>query len=238
MKTLLAIDTTTEACSVAIASEGVIFEKFEIAPRLHGELILQMVDDLLQQAKLQLRDIDEFIVNCGPGAFTGIRVGISVVQGLAYAVCKPVIPVNSLQVLANGVQLSLKDTVIEGTHIAVAMDARLNEVYWQCFSIKNDFPVEETTAMVSAVEKVEVPDYGLNAKTCCAGTGWSAYAEKFQQRFNCHFSVNSNCLYPRASWAISLANVQSITAVEAELIMPVYLRDKVAKTTKERNQLR
>ncbi len=247
MKIRLAIDTTTEACSVAISKGEKITEKYVVAPRRHGELVLQMVDDLLGQSSLRLRDVDQFVINCGPGAFTGVRMGLSVVQGLAYAVSKPVLTVNSLQILAWGVCLNgarqtnnsaHKNESLKKMHIAVAMDARLNQIYGQFFSLENGQLIEQTPAVVTSVENLPVPDVGLTAETLCAGTAWSVYAEKFEQRFNHHFSAKRHCLYPRASWAIQYVNSQKIEPIAAEMMTPIYLRDRVAQTTKERNQRR
>ncbi len=236
MKNLLAIDTATEACSVAIWNGEILFEKYQLAPRLHGELVLAMVDALLQQSQLKLTDIDSFVVNRGPGAFTGIRLGISVVQGLAYAVSKPVIMLDSLLIQAQGVLQKITAEGVTKAQIAIAMDARLNEVYWQCFSLRDSQLLAQTQAIVTPVDKLLLTENKLDEATVCAGTGWSVYADEFFQKFNIHFSVDTAHQFPRASWSIALTHSKQYPALDAENISPLYLRDKVAETTKERAQ--
>ena len=97
---ILAIDTATEACSVSLNIDGSSQEIFEVIPRQHTERVLPMVDELLSSASLDLSQIDAVAFDCGPGSFTGVRVGTSVAQGLAFSHDLPVIGVSSLAALA------------------------------------------------------------------------------------------------------------------------------------------
>src|SRR5690606_19947043 len=99
---LLAIETSTEACSVAVMVDGAVSERFEIAPRRHAELVLPWAETLLAEAGLRRADLDAIAVSRGPGAFTGVRLGISIAQGIALALDRPLVAVSTLAVLALG----------------------------------------------------------------------------------------------------------------------------------------
>ena len=120
---LLALDTSTEACSVAVYSDGVTFSAFELTPREHTHKILPMIEQVLAQVALRLSEVDALVVGRGPGAFTGIRIGIGVAQGLALAADKPVIPVSTLAALAQQAYQQYG-----ATQVLAALDARMNEM--------------------------------------------------------------------------------------------------------------
>ena len=117
---LLAIETSTEACSVAVLADGQVFARHELAPRRHTQLVLPWADELLAEAGLRKSQLDAIAVGRGPGAFTGVRLAIALVQGLALALDRPVLPVSTLAVLAMQGQ---------GDDILAAIDARMGEVY-------------------------------------------------------------------------------------------------------------
>ena len=124
---LLAIDTATESCSAALWVNGKLYQRFSVQPRLHAELILPFIDELLIDAQINKSDIDGLIVGQGPGAFTGVRIGVAVVQGLALALDIPVCAVSNLQTLAYKAHQQLNTS--EEMIVIVATDARMNEVY-------------------------------------------------------------------------------------------------------------
>src|SRR5690606_19422448 len=123
---LLAVETSTEACSVALWREGEVFEKHELAPRRHTQLVLPWIEQLLAGAGLARSQLDVLAVGRGPGAFTGVRLGIAIVQGLALALERPVVPVSTLAVLAMRAPAEARD-------ILAAIDARMGEVYLGAF---------------------------------------------------------------------------------------------------------
>src|SRR6185503_4238342 len=123
---LLAIDTATENCSAALLCGGQLLERSELAPRRHAELILPMIDSLLAEAGLSRRSLDGIAVGRGPGAFTGVRLAISVAQGMALGLDVPVVPVSSLAALA-------LDAPDNGAAILACIDARMGEVYTGTF---------------------------------------------------------------------------------------------------------
>ena len=121
---LLALETATEACSAALAVDGDIRERFEVAPRGHSELILPMVDELMAEADISIEQVDAIAFGRGPGAFTGLRIAVGVTQGIAFGADLPVVPVSTLAALAQG---------SESNSVLAAIDARMDEVYWGAY---------------------------------------------------------------------------------------------------------
>lgn len=125
MPTLLAIDTSSDACSVALQAGGQVLCRFTDEPRKHAERILPMVDEVLVEAGLRLTQLDALCLGCGPGSFTGLRIAAGTVQGLALGADLPVVSVSSLAGLA---QRALREFGWRRVH--AAFDARMGEVYW------------------------------------------------------------------------------------------------------------
>lgn len=121
---LLALETATEACSAALWVDGRVLARFQHAPRLQTELMLPMVDELLAEAGIRLNDLDAIAYSRGPGAFTGVRIAAAVAQGLAFGVDLPIIPVSSLQTLAQGVNREYG-----ADRVLCVFDARMDEIY-------------------------------------------------------------------------------------------------------------
>ena len=221
---LLALDTATEACSVALNMDGEVTEHFDVIPRRHSRELLPMVDGILARAGLTIRDMDALAFGRGPGAFTGLRVAAAMAQGLAFAVDLPVIPVSTLAALA---QQGLRE---QGeTQVLSAIDARMGEVYWGAFVEQDGLmqPVQEET--VTAPEKVAVIDgehswFGM-------GTGWAFREQMAAKVTGCVAET-----YPHALDIALLAADDYNTGrlLPAEQAMPVYLRDKVALKKSER----
>src|SRR4051812_31549034 len=124
LATILAIDTSTDACSAALLINGIVREKFRLAQRQHVQLILPLIHELLLEANLTLKQLDAIAFGCGPGSFTGLRIAASVMQGLAYAIDLPVIAVSSLQALAQGVYREFS-----ANNVIVTMDAHMQSCY-------------------------------------------------------------------------------------------------------------
>nr|VFK07335.1 MAG: tRNA threonylcarbamoyl adenosine modification protein YeaZ [Candidatus Kentron sp. FM] len=127
---ILAIDTATDACSVALHLDGDYREIHELAPRRHAEILLPRIRTLLSEAALSLRDLDALAFGRGPGAFTGVRIATGVIQGLAFGADLPVVPISSLHALAQGAWRERG----EGNVLA-AFDARMGEVYWGAYRL-------------------------------------------------------------------------------------------------------
>jgi len=219
---LLALDTATEACTVALWLDGSVLERFEFGNH-HAERLLPMIDALLAEAGLVLTQLDALAFGRGPGSFTGLRIGAGVTQGLAFGADLPVVPVSSLAALAQGV---------EATKVLAAFDARMQQIYWGAYVRNANGQMEVQGAeVVSSPLAVPVPDgedwYG-------AGTGWDAYHASLQQHLGaCLAGWHRNGM-PRARHVAELgvAGFQSGMAIAAEAALPVYIRDNVAAKKK------
>lgn len=238
MPVLLAIDTATEACSAALGFEGRIIERSEMAPRRHAELILPMIESLLAEARLTRRDLDAVAVGRGPGAFTGVRLAISVAQGLALGLELPVVPVSSLAALA----LDAPDQPAQRDDAILAViDARMGEVYAGAFRRSVDGLVEPVGAETVGAAQVWDPprDPRLeDAQWSVVGSGWHAYAGALAARLPRAPVFADGARYPQARAVLQLAAAQFARGggVAPEAALPVYLRDKVALTLEEQRR--
>jgi len=224
MSTLIAIETSTESCSAALLRDGVIIERSELAPRRHAELILPMIESLLDEAGVSRRQLDAIAVGRGPGAFTGVRLAISIAQGLALALDIPVVPVSSLAALAQEANAE------EGETILALIDARMGEVYAGMFRRAQGAiaPVSEET--VGQADALVLPHIHR-----VVGTGWAVYPDIIAARLPVAPLFADGARYPQARAIAELAAPRFAAgqSVVAELALPVYLRDKVALTVKE-----
>jgi tRNA threonylcarbamoyladenosine biosynthesis protein TsaB len=224
---LLALDTATESCSVALICGEAMIERSEIAPRRHAELILPMIDSLLAQAGISRHRLDGIAVGRGPGAFTGVRLAISIAQGLALGLDIPVVPVSSLAALA----LDAPDQ--PGASILAVIDARMGEIYAGAFRRGADGLVEaigdETVGPASALVLPRSIQWDI------IGSGWAAYHEAIAARLSAPPRSAEGWRYPQAHAIARLALPQFAAGrgVSPEYALPVYLRDKVALTLEE-----
>jgi tRNA threonylcarbamoyladenosine biosynthesis protein TsaB len=219
---LLALDTATEACSVALLADGELRLRFEVTERSHADLVLPMVEGLLTEAGLRLEDLDGLAFGRGPGGFTGLRIATGVVQGLALGAGLPVAPVSSLAAVAEQVPAG------EGEAIVVCNDARMGEVYWGVFRRDASGAIEARTAeAVSPPGAVSLDEPGLRH---AAGNGIARYPELRQRLESAGLQIHDG-LYPRAD-AVARLGARILAAgqgVAAESALPVYVRDDVAR---------
>jgi tRNA threonylcarbamoyladenosine biosynthesis protein TsaB len=218
---ILAIDTATEICSVALLIDGACSSREVLTQRTHAELVLPMVDELLREASLTLREVDCIAYGRGPGAFTGVRVAVGVVQGLAFGARRPTVGVSSLAAVAY--QVMQPDALV-----LVCMDARMSEVYTAIYSAQSDGGLElESPERVLAPGEVDGPIAGgRNRAMVLAGTGFRAYPE-LRARFP-DLPVHDELL-PHARDIAALAQIEfkAGRAQSAANVQPTYLRDKV-----------
>ena len=219
MTTLLALDTATEACSVALLHDGKVTSHYEVAPRLHAQKLLPMIKQLLADAGVALNALDAIAFGRGPGAFTGVRIAIGVVQGLAFALDRPVLPVSNLAALAQG---ALRTRGAQ--QVAAAIDARMEEIYWGCYQASAGEMRLVGREAVLPPEAVALPE-GSGGEWFGAGTGWS-----YGERLAMPVAASDPSLLPDALDILSLAGYAWARgeAIAADLALPVYLRDNVA----------
>jgi tRNA threonylcarbamoyladenosine biosynthesis protein TsaB len=222
---ILSIETSSESCSVALSFEGDIRERFEQAPMRHAELVLPMVEDLLTEAGISLRQLDAIAFGRGPGSFTGLRIGIGVVQGLAWGARRPVVPISSLAAVAQ----TFFDRHQPGSlkRVCVAMDARMQEVYTAQFALAADGLVESASEeRVCTPESIEFAD---SEPVGAAGNGFARYDSLARSGAMLAWCV-PDC-WPHAAAISRLAArwLQSNAPLPAHEAQPVYIRDKIAE---------
>lgn len=233
MSNILVIDTSTEACSVALQVGDTVYSDYKVAPRQHGELVLPMVDALLEQAKIQLTDLDVIGYGQGPGAFTGLRICISIVQGLAYGAGVPVVGISSLQAMA---QATYQSTGEE--HILSAIDARMGEVYWAVYQLQNGLMTLVGQEEVAEPETVTIDQLDSSIIYRAVGSGWQTYPEQLAQRSNVSLVIEQEVTFPSAEFMLPWVAKQLADglAMDAEQAQPVYLRNNVAKKVAEQGK--
>jgi tRNA threonylcarbamoyladenosine biosynthesis protein TsaB len=224
---LLAIETSTESCSVALLHGGALIERSELAPRRHAELVLPMADSLLAEAGLRRAQLDGIAIGRGPGAFTGVRLGISVGQGLAFALDIPVVTVSSLTALAMQAPRGADATL-------AVMDARMGEVYACAFRLDaNGIAQAMDRERVARADELVLPDA---ANWNVIGSGWEAYRDALRARLSGDPVWAKGDAFPQAREVARLAlpRFEAGETLPPEQALPVYLRDKVALTVAER----
>ncbi|MFK8011524.1 MAG: tRNA (adenosine(37)-N6)-threonylcarbamoyltransferase complex dimerization subunit type 1 TsaB [Marinicellaceae bacterium] len=215
---LLAIDTATECCSAALWANGKIFHKSSVQPRLHAEIILPFIDELLCEANVLKSDIEGLIVGQGPGAFTGVRIGVGVAQGLALALNIPVLPVSNLETLAFAAYKKL-DTSKE-QKILVATDARMNETYSAKYLIKDHHIKQLSKEVVT-----NASDINLSQVDAYIGSAFSVYPElqAFAESMPMPYDTNQ---YSQAQDMLDMVKNGFIKfSTHIENIEPIYLRE-------------
>tara|TARA_R110001599_G_scaffold19848_1_gene75605 strand:- start:15211 stop:15900 length:690 start_codon:yes stop_codon:yes gene_type:complete len=218
MTTLLALDTATEACSAALLHQGRVLHRFEVIPRMHAVRLLPMIGELLDEAGIKMRDIDALVFGRGPGAFTGVRIATGMVQGLAFALNKPVIDISNLAALA---QRAAREHQAE--NVCAAIDARMDEVYWGCYQLREGLMRLVGEECVSAPQNVTLAS--TMGQPEGAGTGWQ-YADRLAVQVERSWPQ----MLPDARDLLTLAipRWESGDVLDAADAQPVYLRDKVA----------
>lgn len=225
MPNLLCIDTSSASCSVALCYDDEILVEIENTPQKHSERVLEMCNALLNKADIRINQLDALGISQGPGSFTGVRIGVSVAQGIAFAADLPIIAVSSLALLAQ--QTFRLHNV---TNILSLSDARMGEMYYGTFSLQDGLMTS------TSVEGLCAPGdfvFKQSGDWASCGSAWSEYAteltnlKKKLTDIYTDIDICANDIIPYAKHA--LINNQTINAFE---LQPVYLRNKVAEKAK------
>lgn len=219
---LLAVDTSSNACSVALQMGNDTSDKHVVEPRAHTRILVPMIAELLADAGLTLSDLDAVVLGNGPGSFIGMRIGASVVQGLCFGASIPVVPVSSLAAIAEEAFATY-----EHEFVVVAQDARMNEVYLACFQ-RGLAGRPETVGNESIAAVGELPL--ACASFAAAGAAWDRYPQLVaanQQKMEAQLPI----LLPRARYLLSPGQhaFTTGTSIAPEALNPAYLRMKVAE---------
>lgn len=211
---ILAIDTATDACSAAILTDGVVFEKNVITPQQHARNILLIINELLGESDLKLNNLDAVAFGCGPGSFTGVRLAVSVIHGLAFGAGLPVIPVSSLAAIA---QQAYRKFGFE--NVVVAQDARMQEVYLGTYRLNVHGFMEAVVAdrLVKPVELLLPIDDKII---------WHGVGDAWVLHENIASNPANMLMYPQAQDIALLATFayKQQQTLAPEIALPQYLR--------------
>jgi tRNA threonylcarbamoyladenosine biosynthesis protein TsaB len=215
---LLALDTSTEYCSVALLCDEDLTHREVHAVQRHSELILPMIEDLLAASGLALAQLDGIAFGAGPGSFTGLRIACGVAQGLAFGAGLPVVPVGTLAALAQEAGAS---------KVIACLDARMGEIYHAAYRRDPGHWTEIAAPSVGSAQSAPLLE-GDGWFGC--GSGFAVYADALAKRYGRQLDGVAARLYPHARSVAQLAVPVLATGggLPAEQAAPIYVRDKVA----------
>ncbi len=219
---VLAIDASTDGCSVALTFSGQLFQQHSLQAKSHAQNLLPMVSQCLDDAKLSLQSLDALAVTLGPGSFTGVRIGLSVAQGLAFGAGLPLIGKNTLEVMATAAL-----TEREGATVVPCLDARMDEVYWAAYGLREGALVERALPAVCSPQDFNQSVAALAGERFGVGHGFSV-AGVTDAGFN---RCDATVLPHARDILLCLSDSDIQTAKHAErdyTIEPLYLRNEVA----------
>jgi len=227
---LLALDTSSNACSVALQLDNTISETHVVEPKQHTRLLIPMIRDLLHDAGIDPGDLDAVVLGNGPGSFIGMRIGASVAQGLAYGSGLRIVPVSSMAAIAAEVM-----ETYSAAEVIVAQDARMNEAYLGIY--RNDgegIPTAVTDEMLQPIEKIDGLVAANASKLFAAGQAWEKYPALLESN-RAAIAKIVDVHYPKAKYLLGLGTRawQAGEAIEPENLAPAYIRTKVAEKPRE-----
>ncbi len=216
---LLAIETSSDACSVAIGIDGEVLERHTVEARAHTQKLMPMITELLAASGMEISALDAIVLGNGPGSFIGMRIGASVAQGICHGAGLKLIPISSLAAIAAEVFTD----EITASSVLVAQDARMNEVYLGRFAKGAEgMPVAAGAESICPVGPLPVENPPLHA----AGGAWHKYPQLMQDNAR-HIASLSPIVVPRARYLLRLAAISG-ESIAPEKLEPAYLRTRVA----------
>jgi tRNA threonylcarbamoyladenosine biosynthesis protein TsaB len=221
----LAIDASTEACSVALQVNNKVYSRYELCPQSHSLRLLPMIDSVLAEANVTLSALNGLIFGQGPGSFTGVRIGVGVAQGLAFSANLPVVGVSSLQAMAQQAYIEFGEE-----QVISAIDARMAEVYNGFFQLdeNNIMQAQQVEAVTPPAKLGDLMSAVIDKPSYVVGSGWDAYPEALAKlKRN---DASPDILFPSATAMLVIgAHKFSLgQGVSAEHAQPVYVRDTVS----------
>lgn len=223
---ILAFESSARAASVALVEDGRLISQYSQCSGLtHSRTLLPMAEDMLKNAELSLDKVDLFAVAHGPGSFTGIRIGVSTVKGLAWAADKPCVGVSTLEAMAwHG--------LAAGGLVCPVMDARRSQVYNALFQVENGRPVRLCEDRPIALSQLAEELRTLNAPAFLIGDG-AELAEKYLREQAIPCTVAPENLRWQSAWGVAMAAMDK-TPGNADALLPVYLR--LSQAERERQE--
>ena len=237
--TILAIDTATENCSVALSHQGKLYLRSEVAPQKHANLVLPMIEELLSESKLSRQDLQIIAYGAGPGSFTGVRIAVSTVQALAFGLGLKVFGQNDLKLLVAKQLLtaSAADASTAARYGLACIDARMGEVYVALYRLdpashRLETVIEEKVikpeqAMAEIIEHSEALGSMVCAGTGIAILGRLGLGEQLRQAGNHVYDPEHLELYPVADALITCAQYEGMQLTDPSEAEPLYCRNEV-----------
>ena len=223
---LLALDTSSLACSVALQLGDTVIERHEEQAREHTRLLLPMIESVLKEAGIALPELDAIVLGNGPGSFIGMRIAASVAQGLAFGAGLKIVPVSSLAAVA--AQVFAEQDAAE---VVVAQDAHMHEVYLGIYRRDADgMPIEVGAEHLHGLGKIDACGTDLEGSRVAAGFGWQRYPELLAAN-QASFAQVTDTQHPMARYLLEqgAARLKNGLAVAPQDVVPAYLRQKVAE---------
>jgi tRNA threonylcarbamoyladenosine biosynthesis protein TsaB len=220
MVNILALEASSDACSVAVLQGNKVVQDFRIVPRQHNQLLLPMVEAILSECNIDLNDLDAIAYSRGPGAFTGIRIAAGVAQGLAFGADLPLLAISTLEAMG----LAALDDDANAKQVIVCQDARMQEVYIAAFERNGD---QAQSLMDEQVMQPEALKFAAITQAIGVGSGWEfidQMPESEQQKITSH-----KMAHPQAEYIARIAKHQFEQGIHTtpEQAQPVYVRDQV-----------
>ena len=227
---ILSLDTSSEACSVALLINGNTFESHIVEPKAHTQILIPMINKIIQNAGVTLSDLDVIVLGNGPGSFIGMRIGASVAQGLAFGLGLKIVPISSLTAIAFESFL-----ISKLKRVLVAQEAKMGEVYLAEY-IKGPKGWPKIVGEIQLKKITEPANINSDDLFDAAGLGWQLNSDLLLN-YKKYINKKLDIFYPRAKFLLSLGYQGWLDnlAIRPEQLIPNYVRQKVAKKPLKKN---